>query len=257
MTLHQNTIKESMTYFSKHSPLMLPALRPTERCSVLIWVDNMHYFNKVAFLKFSNNGDGSSKLLMDHKSKDSHHSSMAVVELDDTLGKLGLLIKAIWSQEFCYGSTNSPSLVTSFSCSCSGRCTSCICSTYIECRFVLYRSIALLIHYDDDYDNDDNDDDEKKNENEKKDTKETKERNWVGMWMQMLMLRPSRLSKWTLWKFEMVVVVVLVLVFVFVENMSFEPFLLLEKFFFNFSCFHAIGYWHVSHNFSLWNIRAT
>ena len=32
-------------------------------------------------------------LLMDHKSKDSHHGGTAVVELNGTLGKLGLLIK--------------------------------------------------------------------------------------------------------------------------------------------------------------------
>jgi hypothetical protein len=34
-------------------------------------------------------------LLMDHKSKDSHHGGTAVVELDGTLGELGLLIKVI------------------------------------------------------------------------------------------------------------------------------------------------------------------
>ena len=34
-------------------------------------------------------------LLVDHKSKDTHHSGTAVVELDGTLGELGLLIKVI------------------------------------------------------------------------------------------------------------------------------------------------------------------
>ena len=34
-------------------------------------------------------------LLMEHKSKDTHHSDTAVVELSGTLGKLGLLIKVI------------------------------------------------------------------------------------------------------------------------------------------------------------------
>jgi len=34
-------------------------------------------------------------LLMDHQSKDTHHGSTAVVELDGTLGELGLLIKVI------------------------------------------------------------------------------------------------------------------------------------------------------------------
>mmetsp|Transcript_12007 Transcript_12007/g.15663 ORF Transcript_12007/g.15663 Transcript_12007/m.15663 type:complete len:246 (+) Transcript_12007:94-831(+) len=37
-------------------------------------------------------------LLVDHKSKDTHHSGTAVVELDGTLGELGLLIKVIPSE---------------------------------------------------------------------------------------------------------------------------------------------------------------
>mmetsp|Transcript_12324 Transcript_12324/g.8628 ORF Transcript_12324/g.8628 Transcript_12324/m.8628 type:complete len:220 (-) Transcript_12324:26-685(-) len=49
-------------------------------------------------LKLSNNWDGSSELLVNHKSKDSHHSSTAVVKLDSTLGKLGLLIEGVPSE---------------------------------------------------------------------------------------------------------------------------------------------------------------
>lgn len=37
-------------------------------------------------------------LLMDHKSKNSHHGGTAVVELDGALGKLGLIIKVIPSE---------------------------------------------------------------------------------------------------------------------------------------------------------------
>merc|ERR1719416_380479 len=37
-------------------------------------------------------------LLVDHKSKDTQHGGTAVVELDGTLGELGLLIKVIPSE---------------------------------------------------------------------------------------------------------------------------------------------------------------
>ncbi|KAL7502341.1 hypothetical protein ACHAXN_000317 [Cyclotella atomus] len=46
-------------------------------------------------LKLSDNRNGASELLVNHKSKDSHHGSTAVVQLDGTLGKLGLLIEGI------------------------------------------------------------------------------------------------------------------------------------------------------------------
>ena len=36
-----------------------------------------------------------SYLIVDHKSKDTHHVSTAVVELDGTLGELGLVIKVV------------------------------------------------------------------------------------------------------------------------------------------------------------------
>ena len=49
-------------------------------------------------LELSNNGDGSSELLMDHKSKDSHHGGTSVVQLNSTLGKLGLLIEGVPSE---------------------------------------------------------------------------------------------------------------------------------------------------------------
>mmetsp|Transcript_3344 Transcript_3344/g.6258 ORF Transcript_3344/g.6258 Transcript_3344/m.6258 type:complete len:215 (-) Transcript_3344:114-758(-) len=49
-------------------------------------------------LHLSNNGKGSSKLLVYHKSKDSHHGSTSVVELNSTLGKLGLLIERVPSK---------------------------------------------------------------------------------------------------------------------------------------------------------------
>merc|ERR1719251_790941 len=49
-------------------------------------------------LHLSNNGDGSSKLLMNHKSKDSHHGGTSVVELNSTLGELGLLIEGVPSE---------------------------------------------------------------------------------------------------------------------------------------------------------------
>jgi hypothetical protein len=50
------------------------------------------------YLHLSDNRDGSSKLLVYHKSKDSHHSSTSVVQLDSTLGKLGLLIEGVPSE---------------------------------------------------------------------------------------------------------------------------------------------------------------
>ncbi|EJK45348.1 hypothetical protein THAOC_36040 [Thalassiosira oceanica] len=46
-------------------------------------------------LHLSNNRDGSSELLVDHKSKDAHHGGTAVVELNTALDVLGLLIKSV------------------------------------------------------------------------------------------------------------------------------------------------------------------
>mmetsp|Transcript_13043 Transcript_13043/g.18682 ORF Transcript_13043/g.18682 Transcript_13043/m.18682 type:complete len:218 (+) Transcript_13043:132-785(+) len=46
-------------------------------------------------LEFSNNWYGSSELLVNHKSKNSHHSGTSVVQLNGTLGKLGLFIKGV------------------------------------------------------------------------------------------------------------------------------------------------------------------
>jgi len=43
----------------------------------------------------SNNRELASKLLVNHESEDSHHSSTAVVQLDGTLGELGLFVKAV------------------------------------------------------------------------------------------------------------------------------------------------------------------
>ena len=42
-------------------------------------------------LHLSDNGDGASDLLVDHKSKNSHHSGTALVELNGTLLELPLL----------------------------------------------------------------------------------------------------------------------------------------------------------------------
>lgn len=49
-------------------------------------------------LHVSDNRKGSSELFVHHKSKDSHLCSTSVVELDSTLGKLGLLIEGVPSE---------------------------------------------------------------------------------------------------------------------------------------------------------------
>ena len=49
----------------------------------------------VLHLHRSNNGDLSSELLVHHKSEDAKHSRTSVVELDGTLGELGLLVKGV------------------------------------------------------------------------------------------------------------------------------------------------------------------
>ena len=43
----------------------------------------------------ADNGEVSTELLVDHEAEDAHHGGTAVVELNGTLGKLGLLIKGV------------------------------------------------------------------------------------------------------------------------------------------------------------------
>jgi hypothetical protein len=50
---------------------------------------------KINCLHLSNNWEGSSELLVNHKSEDSHHSGTSIVQLNGTLGKLGLFIKGV------------------------------------------------------------------------------------------------------------------------------------------------------------------
>merc|ERR1719296_458907 len=50
---------------------------------------------QVICLHGSNNREGASELLMDHESKDTHHGSTAVVQLNSTLLELGLFIKCV------------------------------------------------------------------------------------------------------------------------------------------------------------------
>ncbi|KAL7525781.1 hypothetical protein ACHAXR_001160, partial [Thalassiosira sp. AJA248-18] len=49
-------------------------------------------------LELSDNWDGASELLVNHKSKNTHHSGTALVELNSTLGKLGVLIEGVPSE---------------------------------------------------------------------------------------------------------------------------------------------------------------
>jgi hypothetical protein len=46
-------------------------------------------------LELANNWDGSSELLVNHKSKNTHHGGTAVVQLNGTLGELGLFIEGV------------------------------------------------------------------------------------------------------------------------------------------------------------------
>ncbi|KAL7513477.1 hypothetical protein ACHAXN_010698, partial [Cyclotella atomus] len=52
-------------------------------------------------LHLSNNGELSSELLVNHKSKNSHHGGTSVVQLDGTLGELGLFIEGVPSEVKC------------------------------------------------------------------------------------------------------------------------------------------------------------
>merc|ERR1719416_331691 len=60
--------------------------------SCALWVNHLHKVANDGKIRVVSKGDN---LLVDHKSKDAHHGSTAVVELDGTLGELGLLIKVI------------------------------------------------------------------------------------------------------------------------------------------------------------------
>eukprot|EP01083_Nonionella_stella_P176149 615591_1 len=51
-----------------------------------------------ASLHLSDEGKLSSQLLVDHKSKNSHHGGTSVIELNTALGKLGLLVEVIPSK---------------------------------------------------------------------------------------------------------------------------------------------------------------
>ena len=53
---------------------------------------------EIKCLHLSNNGELSSELLVNHKSKDSHHGGTSVVQLNGTLGELGLLIEGVPSE---------------------------------------------------------------------------------------------------------------------------------------------------------------
>ena len=46
-------------------------------------------------LHLSNDGEGSSDLLVHHEAKDAHHGGAAIVQFDGALGELGLLIKGL------------------------------------------------------------------------------------------------------------------------------------------------------------------
>ncbi len=46
-------------------------------------------------LHLSDDGEESSEFLMDHESEDSHHGGTTVVQLDGTLGQLGLLVEGV------------------------------------------------------------------------------------------------------------------------------------------------------------------
>jgi hypothetical protein len=52
----------------------------------------------VSNLKLSNNGNRASELLVNHQSKNTHHGGTAIVQLNSTLGELGLLIKGVPSK---------------------------------------------------------------------------------------------------------------------------------------------------------------
>ena len=52
-----------------------------------------------SFLHLSNNWERASELLVNHKSKDSHHSGTSIVQLNGTFGELGVLINVVLAEE--------------------------------------------------------------------------------------------------------------------------------------------------------------
>jgi hypothetical protein len=47
------------------------------------------------YLELANNWHGASELLVNHKTKDTHHGGTSIVQLNGTLGELGLFIKGV------------------------------------------------------------------------------------------------------------------------------------------------------------------
>jgi len=58
-------------------------------------IDFVLFLRKRCSLHLSDNGEGSSELLVDHKSKNSHHGSTSVVQLNGTFGELGLRVELV------------------------------------------------------------------------------------------------------------------------------------------------------------------
>ena len=71
-----------------------PALGTTDAS----WASSMSLSDVKSNLHLSNNWKNSSELLVNHKAKNTHHSSTSLVELDSTLNKLGLLIEGVPSE---------------------------------------------------------------------------------------------------------------------------------------------------------------
>ena len=70
----------------------------TPKCCCLFLFQNKKAARKeqiTFYLHIADKGDGSSELFVDHEAKDAHLGGTAVVELDGTLGKLGLLGEGI------------------------------------------------------------------------------------------------------------------------------------------------------------------
>jgi len=71
--------------------------------STWVWSPSLRRLNPVNLYKVSNDGkigiiSKGNNLLVDHKSKDTHHGGTAVVKLNSTLGELGLLIEGVPSE---------------------------------------------------------------------------------------------------------------------------------------------------------------
>ena len=52
----------------------------------------------ISYLHLSYNRDGAFELLVNHRSENAHHKSTSIIQLNSTLGKLGLLIEGIPSE---------------------------------------------------------------------------------------------------------------------------------------------------------------